>query len=103
MSAFLLLGLFALGAWFWYDSLRVRERAVRAARQHCALQGVQFLDDTVALSGLGLGRDLLGRLRIRRVYQFEFSASGDTRRQGLVLMLGDNFDTLRMGREEALH
>src|SRR3989304_276996 len=36
-----------LAAWLWFDSMRARERAVRAGQAACARDSLQFLDETV--------------------------------------------------------
>jgi hypothetical protein len=74
--------------WFWVDSLRARERAVAAGRAACGRYGLQFLDETVAFVKLRPVRDDDGRLRLRRTYAFEFSDTGDNRRQGVIVTLG---------------
>lgn len=74
--------------WFWVDSLRARERAVAAGRAACARYGLQFLDETVAFVRLSAARDDEGRLRLRRTYAFEFSDTGDNRREGVIVTLG---------------
>jgi hypothetical protein len=74
--------------WFWIDSLRARERAVAAGRAACARYGLQFLDETVAFVKLRPARDEEGRLRLRRTYAFEFSDTGDNRREGVIVTLG---------------
>jgi hypothetical protein len=73
---------------FWADSLRARERALAAGRAACERNGLQLLDETVAGAGLRLARDADGRLRIRRVFVFEFSDNGNNRRRGSVTVLG---------------
>jgi hypothetical protein len=88
--------LLAAAAWLWIDSLRARERAVRAGRSACERHGLQFLDDTVAIARLRLARDEDGRLRIARTYTFEFSDTGDNRRQGAIQMRGAQIEELRM-------
>ena len=75
-------------AWFWLDSIKVREVGIRAARASCAREGVQLLDDTVAIRSLRLARDDAGHVRIRRAYDFEYSGSGDDRQRGSVILLG---------------
>ena len=87
-SSLLLLLLFGLLIWFWLDSIRARELGVDAAREACADEGLQFLDDTVVGQALTLARDDAGRLRLRRVYAFEYSDTGDNRRAGSVTLLG---------------
>ena len=46
---------------FWWDSLGARQAARLAGRRVCEREGVQFLDDTVAISRLRLQRDSRGR------------------------------------------
>ena len=86
----------AATAVFWLDSLRARERAVAAGRAACARNGLQFLDETVAFARLRLGRDELGRLRLERVYVFEFSDTGNNRRDGSIVVLGARVRDLHM-------
>ena len=76
------------GAVFWVDSLRARERALAAGRAACRRNGLQLLDETVSGTGLRLARNDAGELRIRRVFAFEFSDTGDNRRRGSVVVLG---------------
>ena len=78
----------ATGVFFWLDSLRARERAVRAGRSACERYDLQFLDDTVSFARLRLGRDDGGQVRFLRTYTFEFSDTGNNRRHGAIVMLG---------------
>lgn len=84
-------------AWLWFDSVKVREIAVRAAKQACHAAGFQFLDETVAIAKLGTIRDDDGRLLLRRTYHFEYSETGDNRRPGSVIMLGQQVAALNIG------
>lgn len=81
---------------FWIDSLRARERALAAGRAACERYGVQLLDETVAASALKLARDGEGRLRIRRVFAFEFSDTGNNRRHGSIVILGAEVQDLHL-------
>ena len=80
----------------WADSLRARERAVRAGRDACARYGLQFLDETVSFARMRLARDGEGRLKIARTYTFEFSDTGNNRRDGAIVMLGGEVQDLRL-------
>lgn len=93
-SLFLLLA--GLGVWFWLDTLKAREIGIRAAQAACAEEGLQFLDDTVAGAGLRFARDGDGRLRLRRVFVFEYSDTGDNRRSGSVTLLGHVVELLHV-------
>ena len=98
-----LLGLLviALIVWLIWDSLRAREAAVAASRAACEGEGYQFLDDTVAIETLWPARDASGHIRLRRVYGFEYSDTGDSRHKGSIVMLGAAVLTLRIGTHAA--
>ncbi|HET7198983.1 MAG TPA: DUF3301 domain-containing protein [Burkholderiales bacterium] len=87
---------FVAAALLWADSLRARERAVRAGRSACERYGLQFLDDTVSFTRLRLARDEGGQLKIARTYTFEFSDTGNNRRHGAIVMLGGEVADLHM-------
>jgi len=91
-----LIVLILAGLAFWIDSLRARERALAAGRNACGRYGVQFLDETVVFARLRLGRDDAGQLRLRRTYTFEFSDTGDNRRQGAIVMLGGELQDMQL-------
>ena len=80
----------------WADSLKARERAVRAGRSACERYQLQFLDDTVSFARLRLGRNHDGELRLARTYTFEFSDTGNNRRQGAIVMLGSEVQDLQL-------
>ncbi len=88
--------LMAGGVWLWLDSLKARESGVEAARLACEEEGMLFLDDTVAIRSLRLVRDDDGRLCLRRVYGFEYSDTGDNRRQGSVTLVGHEVELLHV-------
>ena len=96
MWELLVLALALAATWLWLDSLRAREHAVAAGRAACARYGVQLLDETVAFARLRRGRDDNGRLRLRRTYIFEFTETGDNRRQGAIVMLGARLEDLQL-------
>ena len=54
------------GALLWADSLKARERAIRAGRSACERYQLQFLDDPVSFARLRLARDDEGQLKISR-------------------------------------
>ena len=88
-------------AWFWLDSLKVREAAVKAARAACASEGLQLLDDTVSIAGLKTVRDAQGRIRLQRAYDFEYSDTGDNRRKGSLVLQGRRVVLFNVGSREA--
>ncbi len=95
-----LLGLLLLGAssWLWLDSLSARELAVAAAKAACHAEHLLLLDDTVAISRVGLARDDDGVVRIRRIYAFEYSDTGNDRTVGSIAMLGKRVLVLNLNQ-----
>ena len=86
----------AAGGWFWFDSLRARERAVALGREACERDRLQFLDETVLCTRTRPARDADGRVRLRRMYRFEFSDDGVNRRTGHLVLLGAELESLEL-------
>ncbi|WP_226408816.1 MULTISPECIES: DUF3301 domain-containing protein [Dechloromonas] len=84
------------GIWLWLDTLKAREIGIQAAQRACAEEGLQFLDETVVGQRASLARDDAGQLRLRRVYLFEYSDTGDNRRSGSVTLLGHDVEILHV-------
>ena len=82
-----LLALVAIGVW-WFDVLKAREAAVKAARAACEAEGVLLLDWTVAIAATKLMRNDSGRMQLRRAYDFEFTSTGDNRLRGTIVLFG---------------
>jgi hypothetical protein len=80
----ILLALLSLGllVWFWADSLRAREHALRACALSCQRINMQLLDETVALRRLGVAR------------RFEYTLDGTQRLRGSVIMRGRSVETV---------
>ena len=94
-SLLALMLLVALG-WYWLHSIRILELAREAGRRACAREALQFLDDTVASTKLALARDDNGRRILRRTYRFEFTETGNSRREGEVVMLGEHIESVTL-------
>ncbi len=82
--------------WFWLDSARAREIATAICAKACELRGVQFLDQTVALNRIGIGRTQNG-MRLRRTFRFDFSDEGITRHSGYIVMIGIKIQEFSLG------
>ncbi len=83
-----IIGIVVAGGWLLWDSLKAREAANAAIRPACRAAGFLFLDDTVALERMRPARNEDGRMRVGRVYRFDYSDTGDNRRRGRVSLLG---------------
>lgn len=99
MPVFEILSLAVIGilAWFWLDGIKVRELAIEEARMACENDGLQFLDETVATSKIRLSQNDEGRLQLCRTYSFEYSETGDNRKPGSIVMLGDEVLMVNVG------
>lgn len=93
------LALALASAWFWLDSLKAREIALAAGERECAARSLQFLDWTVAPAKLRLERDHDGRVKLRRVYRFEYSETGNDRLEGSVSLLGRRVEKVQLARQ----
>lgn len=94
MAESITLLLLAALMWFWFDSMRARERALALGKRACERDGLMFLDETVECVALGFARNGDGRLALRRTYGFEFSDTGNNRRSGSIVMLGGDVESL---------
>lgn len=99
MPGFEFVSLLIIGGvvWLWFDSLRARDAAIAAARTACATEGLLLLDDTVAIASLKPARDGEGQLKLKRVYEFEYSDTGNNRRKGSVVLLGHRILIVNIG------
>ncbi|MSQ52114.1 MAG: DUF3301 domain-containing protein [Betaproteobacteria bacterium] len=87
---------FAVLAWFWFDSLKARECALKVGPRACEQNGLQFLDQTVECVSLRPARNGEGRVVLRRVYRFEFTDNGESRRAGTIVMMGGEVASIAM-------
>jgi len=80
-------------AWLWLDSSRAREMAIGICKQASEKYGVQFLDESVVLKKFGLRWPTEG-IRVRRVYEFDFSRDGAERLSGNLALVGISLEYL---------
>ena len=92
----LLLMLFATAcAWLWRGH-GIRERALALAKQHCAKLDIELLDGNVAFRRLALVRDARGQRRVARIYDFEFTVTGEQRLTGTISMYGRQYGGIEL-------
>ena len=94
MAESITLVLLAALVWLWFDSMRARERALALGQRACERDGLMLLDETVECVALGFARNADGHMALRRTYKFEFSDTGNNRRNGSVVMLGGQLESL---------
>lgn len=102
MLEFAALIVVAAAVWLLWDSLKAREAANAAMRAACAAHGLLFLDDTVALASLKPARDANGHACVRRIYRFEYSDTGNNRRNGSITMTSDRVSQLDLALPDAV-
>lgn len=96
LTAILLLIAILGTGWFWNDSLRARNRVIMICSRLCHDVGVQFLDETVALSRLSLRRSVNGGIEFARRYAFEYSGTGNDRWKGYALLVGFRMESVQL-------
>lgn len=96
MSTFSGILLIVFVIWFWLDSARAREIAIGICELSCRQHGLQFLDQTVALSRLGIRWTGRG-IRVRRVFRFDFSEQGLERWSGHITLVGIQLEEFSLG------
>lgn len=101
-GAILLLLIAAAGFIFWNSSLRARERMLQTCARLCRDLKVQFLDESVVLSSLRLGRGADGWPHFIRVYSFEFSGTGQDRWQGRATLAGRDVLSVQLDNPEGV-
>jgi hypothetical protein len=92
LEIFLLIVVIA-AAWFWFDSIAVREAAINTGRDLADRCDLQLLDETVACTRLRLGRNSRGRVQLMRTYDFEVSANGSDRLECNLVLLGNQLQS----------
>lgn len=98
MSSLLFILLLAGLAWFWFDSIRAKETATRAASNACQSISAQLLDQTVALKRIRLSRDKQGRLQLERSFNFDLSLDRQERSSGRVILLAKQISSVQLDR-----
>ena len=86
-NMFVLMLLATGAAWLWHNH-GLRERALERVKQHCKNLDIELLDENVALKKIGLIPDANGNKRLARVYNFEFTVTGDQRHTGTITQFG---------------
>ena len=94
--------LFVSVGWLVWDTLRARERANAEMRAACDARGFLFLDDTVALRSFRPVRDGDGRVKLRRIYDFQYSDTGHNRLNGSITLVANRVAALDLG-DAVLH
>lgn len=82
---------FAFGAallGYWWRISAQKARALQLTGEHCRRLGLQLLDQTLAFRRYRLLRDGAGKLRLCRIYAFDFCTDGEDRHGGEVFMAG---------------
>jgi hypothetical protein len=86
-NIFVLMLFATAGAWLWHNH-GLRERALERVKQHCGKLGIELLDGNVALKRIAVIKDASGRRRLARVYNFEYTVTGETRHNGTITQFG---------------
>ncbi len=102
MNEIIFLALLGLAIWFWQDTLRARELAIKRTRRYCQDINYQFLDESVAMISLKPGRDLSGNFAFHRCYHFEFSLDGHNRFNGKAYLIGHHLQSIQLDHPDGI-
>ena len=80
----------------WRSSVDARGIAFGAAREACERASFQLLDGTVVFKSWRAGRAATG-IVLERTYLFDYSEDGATRRQGFVILRGQEIEVVGLG------
>ncbi len=81
---------------YWWKGQGLKEQALRATRQHCKHYDVQLLDESLVLSKVKLTRNEQGLPALGRLYQFEFTATGQERNGGTTSLVGNRVVSVQL-------
>ncbi|MDH5392950.1 MAG: DUF3301 domain-containing protein [Gammaproteobacteria bacterium] len=81
---------------YWIDSVRVKELARQAGHYSCKKHNVQFLDNTVVKQKTSIKRHHSRLFVLQRHYAFEYSADGNQRESGIIIMQGHRLSEIQM-------
>ncbi len=96
LTAVIWLLFITLVIYYGWSAFKTKELAFTAARRYCDKADVQILDQGVYLRRIWFKRNIRGVLCLWRVYYFEFTATGEDRYQGRVIVLGRWVDSVQL-------
>jgi len=85
---------------FWWQTMQAREVAEKLAREACKRENVQLLDGTVSLKKIRIRWLTLQSSPVLRYFSFEFTHSGEERREGTIALSGLNQQILVMNLDD---
>lgn len=81
---------------YWWQSGIFKGRAREIASKHCEELNLQLLDQSMVIIGYWPAKNSNASLVMRRTYQFEFTSTGECRYQGVIVLLGLQFNTIEL-------
>lgn len=88
LRSIFLTALVFLGVVYWLRARDLKQLAFVEAKKYCNNLDLALLDDSVALIGLKPVRNSRGSIQLSRTYQFDFTANGEDRYQGEIILAG---------------
>lgn len=85
-----------IGVLWWWHIHGQHDYALRCIKQHCAKLDITLLDGYVALKKITLKRDGYGKIRLARIYNFEFTVTGEQRYTGSITLFGYHIGSIEL-------
>lgn len=96
LSVLVWLALVACVINFWWQSDRVKRIALAHILTRFRRDGLQLLDQTLVIRSVKPVRGSGGSLVLRRLYQFDFTSTGEQRYKGEISLHGINIESLQL-------
>lgn len=71
---------------YWWRSSGQKSVAVAGARSYCRERNLQMLDETLVFRHFRWERDAMGKRRLCRIYEFDYSQAGEDRHTGEIML-----------------
>ncbi|MCP5208020.1 MAG: DUF3301 domain-containing protein [Hahellaceae bacterium] len=96
LSDLFIIAVLAASAAYWWKAREIKERALFSVKQYCEKNTVEFLDESLVLTGIGFSKNVRKQWKLRRTYRFEFSSTGEYRYYGTITMLGKQTSSIEL-------
>ncbi len=73
---------------WWWHAYGQREYALKCIKTHCHNLNLTLLDGYVALKKITLQKDVNNKIRLARIYSFEFTVNAEQRYTGYITLYG---------------
>lgn len=81
--------------YLWWQGKAIKEKAIPITKKYCHKMDVQLLDDTISIKSTRIIWHN-GQLRIKRIFSFEFTATGESRYEGKIEFINSQLISINL-------